>query len=333
MDKAIRDYYKIIEIAPKYAEVYYNLGTTYSEIGDLDRALSNLNKAIELNPGNSAAYHNRAVVYSKKGDTVSAMQDLAMEAKVMQQRRRVPASPKYLNGLYQGLFKAYVDGVLEIYTNRTWLLAHLDDFKAKFGEDVTLDQARRAIDGHETFHALMHVLRLQSQELLASIDNDTEEELADLLEIAFVKNTVKIPERLIPAVKIIERALNIRLQSEDNPIDLIEYIQNFDPYDAADPKALERLLDSIGIRVTVIDKTPAEIAEIKAKAESPQARAVGVKVEKDVGGIDYQQGLNIQEKGRGIKINDMPSNLNFDPAGLKGFKVEIIGLERRNREV
>jgi hypothetical protein len=158
--------------------------------------------------------------------------------------------------------------------------------------------------------------------------------LANVWGVAFADGHVRIPPQLNRAVAILERALNKKLRLEgESQINLAKYIQNLDLYDSASPKALEQVLKDIGIDVEVVDATPEQLAELKKGIDMQIVQDGLGYAEHDVGGIDYHQGLNIQEKGRGITINNISSSLNLDSATLRGFKVEIIGLERRNREV
>ena len=65
--KAIQAYQKVIEIDPRYAEAYNNLGIIYQEAGDFDRALSTYQKAIEINPKYEKALNNLGVLLYLKG--------------------------------------------------------------------------------------------------------------------------------------------------------------------------------------------------------------------------------------------------------------------------
>jgi tetratricopeptide (TPR) repeat protein len=48
-DEAISNYKKAISIDPDFVEVYFNLGTTFQELGQLDNAVKYYKKAIEIN--------------------------------------------------------------------------------------------------------------------------------------------------------------------------------------------------------------------------------------------------------------------------------------------
>ena len=46
--KAADMYHKIIELEPKNAAIYSNLGTTYGYLGNTEAAIKNFDKALEL---------------------------------------------------------------------------------------------------------------------------------------------------------------------------------------------------------------------------------------------------------------------------------------------
>lgn len=66
--QARREYERVVQIWPFYAEAHNNLGVVYKELGMYDQALAQLKKAIALNPRYSRAYHNLGVVYQILGD-------------------------------------------------------------------------------------------------------------------------------------------------------------------------------------------------------------------------------------------------------------------------
>jgi len=74
--KAIDDYNKAIELDPNHALAYYNRGCAYGEIGAYDKAIADYNKAIELNPNHALAYYNRSLAYREKGEVPKAVSDL-----------------------------------------------------------------------------------------------------------------------------------------------------------------------------------------------------------------------------------------------------------------
>jgi len=74
--KAIADYNKAIELDPNHTLAYYNRGCAYGEIGAYDKAIADYNKAIELNPNDALAYYNRGFAYREKGEVPKLVSDL-----------------------------------------------------------------------------------------------------------------------------------------------------------------------------------------------------------------------------------------------------------------
>ena len=74
--KAIADYNKAIELDPNHTLAYYNRGCAYGEIGAYDKAIADYNKAIELNPNDALAYYNRGLAYREKGEVPKVVSDL-----------------------------------------------------------------------------------------------------------------------------------------------------------------------------------------------------------------------------------------------------------------
>lgn len=65
---ARREYEKVVQMWPLYAEAHNNLGVVYKELGMYDQATTELKRAIALNPRYPRAYHNLGVIYQIKGD-------------------------------------------------------------------------------------------------------------------------------------------------------------------------------------------------------------------------------------------------------------------------
>jgi tetratricopeptide (TPR) repeat protein len=72
---AIKDYNQAIQLRPGYAEAFYNRGTIYSEIGQYQRAIEDFNQAIRLQPNDAEAYHGRGFAYDKLGRYQRAIED------------------------------------------------------------------------------------------------------------------------------------------------------------------------------------------------------------------------------------------------------------------
>lgn len=72
---AIKDYNQAISLKPAYSEAFYNRGTLYSEIGQYQQAIEDFNQAISLQPNDAEAYHGRGFAYDKLGQYQQAIED------------------------------------------------------------------------------------------------------------------------------------------------------------------------------------------------------------------------------------------------------------------
>ena len=72
---AIKDYNQAISLKPAYSEAFYNRGTLYSEIGQYRQAIEDFNQAISLQPHDAEAYHGRGFAYDKLGQYQQAIED------------------------------------------------------------------------------------------------------------------------------------------------------------------------------------------------------------------------------------------------------------------
>jgi len=68
-DKAIESYKKVIELNPKYADAYNNMGLAYGSKKDYDKAIESYKKAIELNPKDAEIYNSMGIAYGSKKTT------------------------------------------------------------------------------------------------------------------------------------------------------------------------------------------------------------------------------------------------------------------------
>ncbi|HZX11537.1 MAG TPA: tetratricopeptide repeat protein [Acidobacteriota bacterium] len=75
-DKAIESAKKLIELQPKSADAYYNVGYMYVKQEQYQEAIPIFKKAIELNPDLEYAYQNLAVCYSKINQYSNSIQIL-----------------------------------------------------------------------------------------------------------------------------------------------------------------------------------------------------------------------------------------------------------------
>ncbi len=76
LDDAIDAYNKVIELSPRTAPAWFNLGNLLVEKQDYTSALSAYSRAIELKEDMGEAYYNRGYVYLKLGNRSSGVADL-----------------------------------------------------------------------------------------------------------------------------------------------------------------------------------------------------------------------------------------------------------------
>ncbi|HNY50474.1 MAG TPA: tetratricopeptide repeat protein [Smithella sp.] len=72
---AIKDYSQAIRLKPDYAEAFYNRGTIYNELAQYEQAISDFNQAIDLQPTDAEAYHNRGFAYDKLSQFEQAIEN------------------------------------------------------------------------------------------------------------------------------------------------------------------------------------------------------------------------------------------------------------------
>ena len=80
-----------IEVEPKDAKTYYQMGLTHVQKGDFDQAILYFNKTIEMDPKNSMAYNNRGSAYAVKGQYDRAISDWTKALEI---------DPKYAGAYY-----------------------------------------------------------------------------------------------------------------------------------------------------------------------------------------------------------------------------------------
>jgi tetratricopeptide (TPR) repeat protein len=71
---AIRSYNKAIEINPELALAYSNRGTSYGRLGQVERSIEDFDKAIEINPELELAYFNLGGAYGRLGQYERAIE-------------------------------------------------------------------------------------------------------------------------------------------------------------------------------------------------------------------------------------------------------------------
>jgi tetratricopeptide (TPR) repeat protein len=67
---------------PKYAEAYYNRGTSYLRLGKYSESIRDYDRAIEINNKYADAYNNRAYAYWRLGDEKQSIDDLKTAAQL-----------------------------------------------------------------------------------------------------------------------------------------------------------------------------------------------------------------------------------------------------------
>jgi tetratricopeptide (TPR) repeat protein len=74
-DRAILDFNKALELAPKFMSAYKYLWWNHIVKREYDQAIAVMNKAIEVKPNFAAAYNSRGYMYSKKREFDKALAD------------------------------------------------------------------------------------------------------------------------------------------------------------------------------------------------------------------------------------------------------------------
>jgi len=72
---AIKNYNQAIRLKPDYAEAYYNRGTIYNELSQYQQAISDFNQAISLKSTDAEAYHNRGFAHDRLGQMPQAIEN------------------------------------------------------------------------------------------------------------------------------------------------------------------------------------------------------------------------------------------------------------------
>lgn len=89
---AREDYYKAIEINPRYMYAFFNLGANYSREGDFNQAIIYYTRCIELSPNEAKGYNHRGVAFYSLGNYQLAMKDFEMA---------IELNPRYAEAYYQ----------------------------------------------------------------------------------------------------------------------------------------------------------------------------------------------------------------------------------------
>ena len=79
---AVKEYTRVIELRPDFAEPYNNLGVAFKKKGDLEKAIVNFNRALELRGDYSEAWSNRGWVYIQQKRWREARSDFEQALKI-----------------------------------------------------------------------------------------------------------------------------------------------------------------------------------------------------------------------------------------------------------
>jgi len=78
MEKAKKEYEKVISLDPLNVEVHNNLGMVYKDLGELDKAIAEYKKALALNSNYKNAHYNQAVALYLKGELEAAAKECSL---------------------------------------------------------------------------------------------------------------------------------------------------------------------------------------------------------------------------------------------------------------
>lgn len=73
----IRDYDRVISLAPDFQYAYFNKANVLASLKDFRSAISLYTRAIEIDPGFAEAYYNRGLIYLFTGEDNNGMNDLS----------------------------------------------------------------------------------------------------------------------------------------------------------------------------------------------------------------------------------------------------------------
>ncbi len=76
LDDAIENYRKALELSPRMAPGWYDLGNLLVERQDFEQAIDAYTKALELKDDMGEAYFNRGYVHLKQGNSRAGIADL-----------------------------------------------------------------------------------------------------------------------------------------------------------------------------------------------------------------------------------------------------------------
>ncbi|MCP4653247.1 MAG: hypothetical protein GY858_07685 [Candidatus Omnitrophica bacterium] len=227
--------------------------------------------------------------------------------------------PLMINGQLMGLYYYDAQGIKHIALDRIAISQNLSYFQKhmQLNRPVTLEEAMRFTDLHETMHALIDWTGVV-------LESNLEEQIANITATAAVLGTIPggmLTKPVASGILSVQKALNARLKTDGkSPIlNLIEYLQDKDHFDGKDIESFEKSLAQLGIADVRV-----EFADSQKQAEAKQeAIDDGRKVEGDVGGIDLNR-IKAAVIGNGINVFAHQKLTDEAIKGFPGFKFDII---------
>ena len=110
------DYLKSIEVEPRDATTYFDLGNTYIDLSDEANAISCFTKAIEINPNDSISYFNRGV---------AEMNSYAFDEALLDFKKVIEIDPEYARA-YASIGEILIDEVGEFKESIDDAIIYLD---------------------------------------------------------------------------------------------------------------------------------------------------------------------------------------------------------------
>jgi superkiller protein 3 len=117
-DRALENYFKVLEFNPNDAKVLNSIGYVYIKIGEFDKAIEFFKKAIKFSPDYTIAYNNLATAYYRKGLLDNAIKTYKIA---------IQLNPKYV--------KALANLAVCYYHKKDYLLAAEYFIKAKLCDE------------------------------------------------------------------------------------------------------------------------------------------------------------------------------------------------------
>jgi protein O-GlcNAc transferase len=122
LDDAITSYSRALQLDPNLAHAYYNLGTVYQDKGQLDDAITSYSRALQLNPNLVHAYYNLGTVYQDKGQLDDA---ITSYSRALQLDPNLADTHNNLGTVYQD--KGQLDDAITSYSRALQLNPNLAD--------------------------------------------------------------------------------------------------------------------------------------------------------------------------------------------------------------